>query len=128
MFSPKEVVVLDTDPLADRGSRTGVVVAESGYDDWVGTARYNVVCLTTDFEEYGDHDHTYTLDRDEHTAFGALREHSLVCPWASVALPGSSLTHVSGGELHDEKVSLTDEGHEIVSGAVYEFFSSHNDY
>lgn len=128
MFYTKQVIKLDKDPLADHTTRTGVILSEPEYDDWANSARYNVVCLTTDFEEYKSHDNTYKIHKQKHTETGALKSHSLVCPWATVALPGSSLTHITGDALQSEKVTLTDEGHEVASRAVYEFLSAHNDY
>lgn len=128
MFDPKQAVKLDQDPLADRNKRTGVVVAESNYADWGGTARYNVVCLTTDFNKYSNHNHTVELDKNKHTETGSLTDHSLVCPWATLAVPGRSLTHVTTNNLNSTKVTLTDKGHELVTRAVYQFFRSHNNY
>lgn len=128
MFRPKHVVRLDKDPLADRDSRTAVVLADSEYDDWVGNGRYNIVCLTSDFDEYEDHEHTRTLDKDKHTAVGSLSTHSLICPWATLAVPGQSLRSVTTDDAKQQKVELTDTGHELVARTVYSFFSSYNDY
>lgn len=128
MFQPKQVVNLDIDPLADRDNRTGIVVAESEYNDWSGTARYNLVCITTDFDEYSDHEHTKEIHKDQHMAVGNLRDHSLVCPWATLALPGSSITHITTDDGTRQKLELTDIGHELVSQTVYKFFNSHNNY
>ena len=127
MFEPNQVIKLDSDPLADRDTRTGVVVSGPDYDDWDNEARYNVVCLTTDFDEYSSNEHTNELHKDKHTARGQLNDHSLVCPWATVALPGSSLRPV-GDTLDSQKVMLSDTGHEIVSRTVYGYFTAHNDY
>lgn len=128
MFSPNDVVHLDKDPLADRDSRTAVVVADSGYDDWIGSGRYNIVCLTSDFEEYEDHEHTNKLDKNKHTAVGELSSHSLICPWATLAVTGQSLRNVTTNDGRRQNVELTDTGHELVARTVYSFFSSFNNY
>jgi len=133
MFGPKQVVRLTNDPLTssdeqtNEKDRTGVVLAETEYDDWANSGRYNVTCLTTDFAEYESHDHTYKIDKDDHTEDGSLKSHSLVCPWATLPLPMKSLTPVVDQSTRG-KLTLTDEGHEIVSGAVYNFLSAHNNY
>jgi hypothetical protein len=133
MFRPKQVVSIADDPLTgsdkqtDDKSRTGVVLAESGHDDWANSGRYNVTCLTTEFNEYKSHEHTYKVHKDNHTENGSLKSHSLVCPWATVALPMKSLSRISGKSTGEE-LMLTDEGHEIVCRTVYEFMSTHNNY
>ena len=128
MFHAKQVVNLDKDPLADRGGRTAIIMAESEYTDWVGSARYNVVCLTRDFEEYESHPHTRVLDKNKHTKVGSLRDHSIICPWATLAIPGDSLTHVTTNSMRRQKIELTDEGHELAAQTIYKFFSSQNNY
>lgn len=128
MFRPKQVVNLDTDPLADRENRTAVVVADSEYGDWIGSGRYNVVCLTSDFDEYDDHESTKKLHKTKHVAVGELTTHSLICPWATLALPGESLRNVTTSDGTHQKIELTDTGHELVVRTVYSFFSSFNEY
>jgi len=128
MFQAKHVVNLTQDPLADRDNRTAVIVADSEYDDWVESGRYNIVCLTSDFEDYADHEHTKKLDKNKHTAVGELSNHSLICPWATLAVPGRSLRNVTTNDGKRQKVELTDEGHELVVRTVYSFFSSYNEY
>jgi len=58
---------------------------------------------------------------------GSLKSHSLVCSWATLPLPMESLTPVVDQPTRG-KLTLTDEGHEIVSRAVYNFLSAHNNY
>lgn len=128
MYDPKDVVNLDTDPLADKANRTAVVIAESEYTDWARNSRYNIVCLTTDFDEYEDNPHTNALDKDDHTANGSLENNSLICPWATLAQPGRALTPITDGPTSHEGIALTDEGHEVVIRTVYSFFSGQNDY
>jgi hypothetical protein len=128
MFRPKHVVRLAQDPLADRDNRTAVVVADSPFDDWESAGRYNIVCLTSDFEEYEDHEYTRKLDKEQHTAVGSLSSHSLICPWATLAVPGDSLRKVTTNDASRDRVELADTGHELVARTVYDFFSSHNDY
>lgn len=72
--------------------------------------------------------HTYEIGKQRHTDTGELRDHSLVCPWATVALPGSSIAHVYTDGPSRDRLTLSDEGHEVVFRAVYEFFGAHNDY
>lgn len=128
MFDPKDIVTLDTDPLADKDDRTAVVMGESEYTDWAGNARYNVVCLSTDFDEYEDHPHTTELDKNEHTDTGSLEDHSLICPWATMPMTGQGLIHVNTDRVHGNSVTLTDKGHELVAATVYKFFSDFNNY
>jgi hypothetical protein len=128
MYQPKQVVRLDKDPLADRDSRTSVIIADSEYDDWLNNGRYNIVCLTSDFNEYEDHEHTRKLHKDKHTAVGELSNHSLICPWATLAIPGRSLRSVTTDDTSRQNVELTDSGHELVARTLYQFYNSHNDY
>ncbi|GAA0715908.1 hypothetical protein J2744_001855 [Halorubrum trapanicum] len=128
MFHPKQVVTLSNDPLANRSDRTAVIVAKSTFDDWDGTARYNVVCLTTDFDEYGDNSHTQELHKSKHLQTGQLKDHSLICPWATLAFNGQNLDHVTTNGVPQQNLELTDTGHELVSQTVYSFFSSYNNF
>lgn len=128
MYDPKDVVELGNDPLSNRTSRPAVVMADTGYNDWADNGRYNVVCLTTDFDEYESHPHTIELDKDADTAVGSLESHSLACPWATLALPARNLDQIIADQTTRNVVTLTDSGHEKVTRAVYQFFSAQNDY
>jgi len=127
MYNPGDVVWYDTAPLASRQRRAAVVMAESGYSEWAGTARYNIVCLTTDFKEYSENDYTVELDKHEHTDTGRLYDHSLICPWATLAAKGRELSPMVEG-VPNGQVTLTDAGHELACRAVYSLFSSGNAY
>jgi hypothetical protein len=92
-FDRGDVVSLE-DPYGNDKTRSAVVISDGRrpeHED--GAIRYNVIMLTSQLGEFGDHDWTQTLDDTGDTVPGdSLLSDSVVEPWGTYVVREEKLT------------------------------------
>lgn len=106
-----DIVSLD-DPYGNDKTRSAVVISDGRrpkHED--GTIRYNVVMLTSQVDEFGEHDWTQTLDATGDTVSGdSLLSDSVVEPWGTYVVREENLT--------GPHAQLTDDGMKKVARSL----------